>query len=335
MAEENRDPELQQPNAMLPPRMRKWWGLISACIDSACDTSLSPLNNYLRSEWPHLLNVLDVLIFFVLLGGLGGYILRGYGVNAKYSFLKGESVEKDRQISRIESELAKVRQDDNQQLTQLKIDSNETKREKDAEISKIMSEKNSIQQQLSMFESSPAELLRIYSNLFTLYSNEPTNREQFATLFSRVESLTTNVLSEIQLGRPSFIVYANGIEITNEATIPIAASRELLLAVQNSSEISAQRVTISAIVATGGTNVNSAGWDSGPPPVVVMQRKWIKLPNTSQLTVENQKILPSSAFFGAPPLVFSTNIPASSLGMILSVYAERTKGRSLNITLVF
>src|ERR1039458_8302460 len=114
-------PSPQEPLTASPTHRRKWWGMLAALWDSMCDMSLSPLNAYLKTEWPHLRNVLDLFVLFALLAAYAGWLLR----DGKVSFLQGQLTEKDKAYGHQEKDRDRIQTDGNNQITQLKMDLNE------------------------------------------------------------------------------------------------------------------------------------------------------------------------------------------------------------------
>jgi hypothetical protein len=140
-----------------PAQRRKWWALLEAIWDSVCDSSLSPLNSYLKNELPHLRSVIDLLILFMFVGGFAGWCLRGCAANSKYAFVAGQLAAKTDTIKLLEKQMETRRQDDNDVITQLKIDASELKRERDT-----------TQQRLDYFQSLPDKVLNLYTNIQSL-----------------------------------------------------------------------------------------------------------------------------------------------------------------------
>ena len=71
----------------IPPR-RKWYGMVEAGWDSICDMSFSPLNLYLKTEWPHIRNAVDLFILFIFLGVALGWLIRGCVVQSTIATLR-------------------------------------------------------------------------------------------------------------------------------------------------------------------------------------------------------------------------------------------------------
>ncbi len=250
------------------PQRHGWRGLGQALLDSLCDAwGLSPLNEYVKRERGYLraplrkvLHLVILAIVLSLVGGLAaGLWLRGCGVNKQYAFLNGKLSAQQDEGRRLERQL----EANKQEIIKLTIDLNEVKRAKDAEILKVTQERDAAQQRLTSFESLPANVVNLYSNLSNLYENQPTNREQLAALYKRVEAITTNLLEE--LGKaPAFAFAVNDIVLTNGAyiTIPIGTnnSQVLTFAVINYGKSAANSVALTLCIPEELTVVAGLDW---------------------------------------------------------------------------
>jgi hypothetical protein len=67
----------------------------------------------------------------MFVGGFAGWCLRGCAANSKYAFVAGQLAAKTDTIKLLEKQMETRRQDDNDVITQLKIDASELKRERD------------------------------------------------------------------------------------------------------------------------------------------------------------------------------------------------------------
>jgi hypothetical protein len=245
-----------QPSTPPAPPRRKWYGMAEAGWDSICDMSFSPFNVYLKTEWPHIRNAVDLFILFIILGVVLGWLFRGHGVQSTILALKndysntnailtGQLMATSNEIQRIEKERDKIQQAGNNEMIRLTLDLNEAKRGRDADVLRLTGERDSLQQRLSYFESLPANVLTLYSNLSKLYANDPTNRQQLASMLMSLQSIT-NAINDLS-ARPTFDFYLNGIPITNGSVVVLHLtndSTQLVFAVKNSGTSAADGVHI-------------------------------------------------------------------------------------------
>jgi len=139
-----------------------------------------------------------------------------------------------------------------------KTDFNEAKREKDAEIAKLTTEKNTAEQRLSFFESSPEKISMLFSNFF---ANTPTNLEQFGSLITQF----TNSLYSLDFERPKFSISLNGTMLSDRSIVFLQKSREIFLQATNiGGGETADRLTIDFFADLAGTNLVANGWTLEP-----------------------------------------------------------------------
>lgn len=324
MEGENQGPS-PAPAERPPPRHRKWWGVLEAVWDSICDSSGTPLNNYIKTAWPHLRNVVDVLFLFVIGGFVAGLLIRGCSASSKESFLAGQLAERGERIHQLERLIQTLREQNNNDITQLKIDSNEAKRERDAQIAKLTSERDAAQQRLSYFEALPANVVTLYSNLSSLYPSESTNRQQMASLFHRVESLTTNLLQEIQRA-PLFTFVACDVPLGKDPCITVPLTNDsyaLVVSVQNSGNAPADRLTLTVTVPMALNVTPSPGWSQG----AALQSRGDRITYSSDkvYSVEADHIVPANASVIFQPLTLqASNLNRTTDSFILSATAKNS-----------
>lgn len=218
--------------------------------------SFSPLNLYLKTEWPHIRNAVDLFILFIIVGVVLGWLFRGHGVQSTIATLRndfsntnailtGQLMATRNEIQHIEKERDKIQQAGNSEMMRLTLDLNEAKRARDADVLRLTAERDSLQQRLSYFESLPANVLTLYSNLSNLYANEPTNRQQLASMLRSLQSIT-NALNALS-ARPTFDFYLNGIPFGNGSVVVLHLtndSSQLIFAVRNGGTLAADGVHI-------------------------------------------------------------------------------------------
>jgi len=143
---------------------------------------------------------------------------------------------------------------------------NETKRAKDAEIQRLITEKESKEQQLALLHSFPADLLVIRSNLVEIAATEPTNHQRFAFLLNRVESLVTNLATTLER-QPSFELYLNGLQVkdTEFVIFPITTNNQvpLTFAIKNSGNVTAKDVKLYFTCPKNCSVIPSQTWERG------------------------------------------------------------------------
>ena len=130
-------------------------------------------------------------------------------------------------------------------MIRLTLDLNEAKRARDADLSRLTGERDSLQQRLTYFESLPANVLALYSNLSNLYANDPTNRQQLASMLMSLQSIT-NAIDDLS-ARPTFGFHLNGNPITNGSIVVLRLTNDvaqLIFAVKNSGTAAADGVHI-------------------------------------------------------------------------------------------
>ncbi len=99
-------------------RPRNRLGLIQALWESGVDMSGTPLNSYLKTEWPHIRNVLELFLLALVCGGVVGWLLRG----GKISFLEGQLSEGRTNYQTLEKARDKEEQEKSRRITQLHDD---------------------------------------------------------------------------------------------------------------------------------------------------------------------------------------------------------------------
>lgn len=230
--------------------------MVEAGWDSICDMSFSPLNLYLKTEWPHIRNAVDLCILFIILGVILGWLIRGHRVQSTIATLRndysntnalltGRLIATSNEIQHIEKERDKIQQAGNSEMMRLTLDLNEAKRARDADVLRLTTERDSLQQRLSYFESLPANVLTLYSNLSNLYANDPTNRQQLASMLMSLQSIT-NAISALS-AKPTFEFYLNGTPIGNGSVVVLHLTNDitqLIFAVRNGGTLAADGVHI-------------------------------------------------------------------------------------------
>jgi hypothetical protein len=241
----------EKANSPIHPGERKWWGLMEAIWDSFCDQSLSPLNGYIKGEWAQLKGVLHLFILFVLLSFLLGYLLKGCQVAPGYALLRGQLLEKGNQVQQVEAQKEKLQTSFQLQISDLKAEGNESKREKDSEIARLTTERNFAQQRLDYMQSLPEKVLLLWTNVSKLAANEPTNQQQLFSFFGQQIQALSSTLSNTVSQTPALIITINSVIIDSASAIRIPFTNDfstLEFGAYNGGPMSADGVAFSVVL---------------------------------------------------------------------------------------
>ena len=275
--------------------------------------------------------MLDLFVLCALLAAYAGWLLR----DGKVSFLQGQLTEKDKAYGHLEKDRDRIQTDGNNQITQLKMDLNEAKREKDTEIAKLTNERNTAQGSLAQLQAMPERVQNLYSNLLAVYGNGPTNRQQLDALISAVGSIT-NALEDIRTTYPSFALYLNELIITNGATFSLPSSRDVLLVLRNTSQLTAVNTTIDFQAFLSQTNVIAEGWDTRQPPGIVgLSGDHLEnlFPSFSHWRWRADVPIAPNMFHHVACLSIQTNAPTGNIPARIIIYSDKSKGQSFMFSL--
>src|ERR1035437_10189134 len=271
------------------------------------------------------------LVFFALVVWATWYVTHHHDerristIETKYSnsnsFLLGRIEQSAEDIHRLEKTVAEN-----------KTDFNETKREKDAEILKLVSERDSVQQRLSYFEAMPANIMMLHSNILKM--SNPTNSEQMNALLSSVAALT-NALADVLASSPTFELYLNGLLITNNAFISLQPSRDVSLIVKNAGVFTAANVVVDLIAPLDSTNIVAVGWNSQPSGIsaTIDNRIQQRFPELNHWRWQADVPLPQMLYHHVATFTISTNLPAKVLPVSFGVYSDRSKVQNYSVLL--
>ena len=307
---ENKD-NPASPTEPTKPRTRKWWGLIEAIWDSACDMSFSPLNTYIKGELPQLGSVIDLILLFVIGGLVAGWWLRSCHANSSEAFLQGQLRQSETRSDKLQ--------------TQSTLALNELRGTKDSEIIKLTVENTLLQNRIATIEAIPSQVPSLISDVKNLLAADPTNRIQLLGILFTLQSLT-NALADIAL-RPTFDLYINGTVITNESVLDMRQSQLLRLRLKNTSPLTAEQVTLSLNVPLGidVTNVIADGGTLAPADKLLIDGKLSDITAGYRWFWQTDKLLQPGAYYDVGSLRITTNIPYPVVKVFFDVYSARSK----------
>lgn len=211
---------------------------------------------------------------------------------------------------------------------------NDVKRDRDAEVLRLTTEKESLSQQLTFIHTLPQQAQNVYSNLAYFASTEPTNR-QYLTEFA---ALFTNALHAMELERPQFSLAVNELTLSNNHVLIaspyqtgisnmnvlfVNRAREFTLEVRNLSQATADQVSIDFTSVISGTNWIADGWMPQPGPE-----------HTTHYYIMHDKPLASGSRFLAPILRLKTNVTDILVPVELLVFSSKSKSHKFSCILI-
>jgi len=176
--------------------------------------------------------------------------------NSKIAFLSGRLQERENSVRQLAYK-----------ISDLKIERNELRRQKDAELFAAQSERDNALQRIALIQAMPGDLLSIYTNIA---ANAPTNFQELHLIVGQL----TNALSRA-ISTPELELWENDHPLTNGSVISLAENRSLNFHLRNrSDEVSALGAFISFIApsALHSTNllVEASQWRELPLPVAIL-----------------------------------------------------------------
>jgi hypothetical protein len=134
------DPENREPADSESRKSRPHISIIRVIIRCIADTSLTPLVDYIESEWSAVRSVWKdaraICILLALLALALGWLINGYITAAKIGTLTGALNEKSDATEKLERRIETIQQTNLNNITRLTQDFNEEKRGKDTEITR-------------------------------------------------------------------------------------------------------------------------------------------------------------------------------------------------------
>ena len=232
------------------------------------------------------------------------------------SFLQG-------QLSAIKDDNENLKYD----LSALKAEFNEVKRQKDTEILKLIGERDNAFQRLALFESMPSQVMNLYTNLI---ANAPTNLTDFNNAMAQLTNALTHAV-EI----PEFALYANDSIVTNGSIILLPNDRKLWLRVKNTSQITADNLKVALFVppALNSSNVVADGWIVGR--MIVSGERTIGQTDYSSWRWQADKPIYPRETYNTASITFSEAIEHFIVEIRIDVAASRSKAQRFLVTLVF
>jgi hypothetical protein len=326
----NTNEEPKQPQLPAPPEREKNWGPNLAVDVVLGKNRLSSLSPHVKSELRHYPAIWKLIPVSIILGTIvilcAGYVsgrwhkgrsaskeLEGF-LNASNQ-LSGKLEQQKEDYRRLEKQGEKERQDANNQITQLRIDLGDVKRERDSN-----------KQRLEFLEANAAT---VYTNIANWSTNGPPTRQQISDLMGSVQTLTNNSQTELM---PAFTASLNGgllSSVSKDPTwAPLPKDRRITFLIQNVGPITAEHITLDLFTFCDGTNIIA------PPP-------WrTQAPSSGSLMILNQPIYTNpiphwvetaelstaSTFgFGSTPLSISTNFGPHILYCELDIHSDRSR----------
>jgi hypothetical protein len=339
--------ETKQPDSKPSWKTVAWvvWDTIFALV------RLAPVAKHLREVELHHVSKVPVLLFCVLvLGGIGGCWVRGSVANKNEatqrtnysvtnSLLAGALTESSNQTQRLERQLDKNQQDHSAHVLQLTLDSQESKREKDVEILRVIGERDAARHDLAQFQTIPSNFMAMYTDLTNaakLFVQDPQTTRQLG----RIESLTTNLLSSLQQPSPKFSVSVDGVTLTdtnnNQLLFHPMNPGNLKIFVSNVGGISAEHLTVDLYAPLDSTNVLAPDWQlqaNGAGTLVVINQT-NNFPNLGHWVVESTLSIANEVSFKPPNFTILTNASGRIVPLFVMVHSDRTKLQRFEMTLL-
>jgi hypothetical protein len=209
-----------------------------------------------------------------------------------------------------------------------------------AEIGKLTTEKKSAEDRMAFYSSLPFQVPTLVSNLNYFLVNDPTKRQQVAEFFLNLSSLGTNLVKELQSFKPDFALELNGTNLGPFNVIDCEATPQISLRALNTSQITAEHVSIDLVAPLGGTNVIASGWE---PQVVSGSIGYHRLVNgkaevvrreQGHWRVDAQHSIANQTGFMAPLLIV-TNYDGIYLPVRFAVSADRASVRMFEVYLMY
>lgn len=271
--------------------------------------------------------VVVLALILIVVSMYAGYRMERSRSDARNSFLAGQLLERDRVNQGLRDEIRDNKRSSEAEILNLKTDFNEVRRQKDSEVAKLTMERESALQRNTQWESLPANILNLYSNI---YANAPTNIQQFGSLMQSF----TNSLNDVVSSRPYFEIILNKSKITVGQAVELDHSRSVLLNVMNVSETTAQNVCLSIHSPIEKTNLLSEGWLASPFSLTSLDGNVVQeIPGWNSWSWKADKSLAAQNTHYAATLTVSTNYHGSVLPMIIEAYSDNSKKQMFAIVL--
>ena len=156
------------------------------------------------------------------------------------------------------------------------------------------------------------------------YTNAPL--DQRLDLLTQGMSAITNVLSNIESGKPIFELLIDGFSIANNQTVPLKESREFKIGAGNKGEITAKNTTIDFSAPINATNlIFSTDWQPEPSTKQADGTEW-----NHWLAISLISEGKGDAFIAAP-LTISTNFSAPFLPLKIKIHSDESKTQIYDI----
>jgi hypothetical protein len=259
-------------------------------------------------------------------------VTAGIGLRGCYDKSAIGQAEEKAQKSRDLAEVYKSQFDTaNDKIIQLKIDANETKREKDVEIGDLTTENLSLKNRITSYES--AHVWELSSNFDSTFSNMLSKTS--APVDTADEGLLINGIW-IQTN------YCGDTLTTNFQIIPVK-NREIDFTVENIGTVTAQHSCLNfiPIIPFFMTNVVSVPnyWRGPFPQTLYDENRSGGDVNLEEICpgwiVEATHSDPPQSFEPSRPVLISTNFPTTSMAALIRLYSDNSKMKEFQVIFDF
>jgi hypothetical protein len=261
------------------------------------------------------------LVFFVAFFGCGLFI-RGCYDDAKIRAAERNSSNSELLIKTYKSQIDTA----NNQIIQLKVDANEVARSKDAEISKLASERNATLARLSLLETSG--VLQFSTNFDAALTNV------FSAALNANAPDENLIINGIRITRDSMDFNSESFNPTNLIVIPILKDRIIQIATVNSGKVTATHCNVDFIplvTVAEYTNFNAVGlWRLLPPAAGVFSNNshTMMYPHWIAEAVHPD---PPETIQPCDPIFISTNYTQPALLAYVRVYSDNSPMKAFRV----